>query len=209
MLRPAQRGQQRPPAVDEQHLLTGAPGLVALADRAGDRQRQQHARGQPGHPETPQAGTVGDDELADLDDASQPTPAPSTSTMTSGAVARQISGGCISGGRFGGGGHQLLTPTASAAVAAVVRPQLGAGHPWPEVLPSTRWGRPGPPTVYTQVRPEAVVELVVDTAVEHHRWRHPARFVRLRPDLDADDIVPHVPQDPRAKDVGNERRWSG
>ena len=76
------------------------------------------------------------------------------------------------------------------AVAAVLAPHMGAGHPWPDTLPSTRWGRPGPPTVYTQVRPELVVELVVDTAVEQHRWRHPARFVRLRPDLDPADLMP-------------------
>jgi hypothetical protein len=79
-----------------------------------------------------------------------------------------------------------LAPAASAAIAAVLTPQLGPGHPWPEVLPATRWGRPGPPTVYTQVCPAVVVELVVDTAVEQHRWRHPARFApgdraRIRP----------------------------
>jgi hypothetical protein len=29
----------------------------------------------------------------------------------------------------------------------------------------------------------AVVELDVDTAFEHHRWRHPTRFVRVRAEL--------------------------
>jgi hypothetical protein len=38
-------GQQRPPGVDEQHLLAGASCLVPPADPASDRQRQQHARG--------------------------------------------------------------------------------------------------------------------------------------------------------------------
>jgi hypothetical protein len=51
------------------------------------------------------------------------------------------------------------TPTAAAAVAAVLTPQIGPGHPWPEVLPTTHWGRPGPPSVYMQVRPELVVEV--------------------------------------------------
>lgn len=83
-----------------------------------------------------------------------------------------------------------LTPAAAAAVAEALTPHVGPGHPWPDVLPSNRWGRPGPPTVYTQVRPEVVVELVVDTAVEQHRWRHPARFVRVRPDLHAADLAP-------------------
>ena len=81
-----------------------------------------------------------------------------------------------------------LTLAGRAAVAAVLRPHGGAGHPWPNPLPSTRWGRPGPPTTYTPVTPEVVVELTVDTAVEHHRWRHPAHFVR--PDLRCADLTP-------------------
>jgi hypothetical protein len=40
------------------------------------------------------------------------------------------------------------------------------------------------------VRPEVVVELVVDPAVDGSRWRHPATFVRLRPDLRPDDLRP-------------------
>ena len=102
-----------------------------------------------------------------------------------------------------------LTPTASAALAAALVPQIGAGHPWPEVLPSTRWGRPGPPTVYTQVRPEVVVEVVVDTAVEQYRWRHPARFVRLRPDLRIADLMPPSPQQVSADEEERERRSFG
>ena len=38
-----------------------------------------------------------------------------------------------------------LTLAGRAAVAAVLRPHGGAGHPWPNPLPSTRWGRPGRP----------------------------------------------------------------
>jgi hypothetical protein len=74
-----------------------------------------------------------------------------------------------------------LTPARREAVAALLAPQPGAGHPWPNPLPSTRWGRPGPPTIFTPVAPGVVVELTVDTAVEHHRWRHPAHFIRTRP----------------------------
>jgi ATP-dependent DNA ligase len=99
-----------------------------------------------------------------------------------------------------------LTATAGAAVAAVLEPAAGPTHPWPEVLPATRWGRPGPPTAYRQVRPSTVVEVRVDTAVEQHRWRHPAHFLRLRPDLRADDLVPRA-SDTSAGDAG--RRASG
>ena len=31
--------------------------------------------------------------------------------------------------------------------------RTGPGHPWPNPLPSTRWGRPGTPTAYTPVAP--------------------------------------------------------
>jgi ATP-dependent DNA ligase len=83
-----------------------------------------------------------------------------------------------------------LAPAGRGAVAALLHPHTGSAHPWPNPLPSTRWGRPGPPTLYTPVRPGVVVELTVDTAIEHHRWRHPAHFVRTRPDLRIDDLTP-------------------
>jgi hypothetical protein len=60
----------------------------------------------------------------------------------------------------------------------------------------------------SQVRPEAVDEVVVDTAVEQHRWRHPARFVRLRPDLTAGDLAP-APPSRSAVHNDAERRSSG
>ena len=84
-----------------------------------------------------------------------------------------------------------LTPTLAATVGAALRPHVGPGHPWPELLPRSRWGRgPAEPLAYTQVRPEVVVELVVDPAVDGPRWRHPATLVRLRPDLHPTDLTP-------------------
>jgi ATP-dependent DNA ligase len=83
-----------------------------------------------------------------------------------------------------------LRPAGQAAVVALLRPHTGSGHPWPNPMPSTRWGRPGPPTRFTPVRTQLVVELTVDTAVEHRRWRHPAHYVRVRPDLRPDDLTP-------------------
>jgi hypothetical protein len=65
----------------------------------------------------------------------------------------------------------------------------GGTHPWPEVIPSSRFGqRPSKPVDYTRVLPSLVVELDVDMAFEQHRWRHAARLVRLRRDLAADDL---------------------
>jgi hypothetical protein len=59
----------------------------------------------------------------------------------------------------------------------------------PEVIPSSRFGqRPGQPVEYTRVVPSLVVELDVDTAFEHHCWRHAARLVRVRRDLGINDL---------------------
>jgi hypothetical protein len=41
---------------------------------------------------------------------------------------------------------------------------------------------------YVRVRPDTVAEISVDVATEQGRWRHPARYRRLRPDLVPDDV---------------------
>jgi ATP-dependent DNA ligase len=82
----------------------------------------------------------------------------------------------------------ILSRAACTQLAAVLR-LPSAPHPWPATLPSSRFGQlPSEPVFYTQVRPSLVVELDVDTAYEQHRWRHPARFRRLRPDLRLVDL---------------------
>ena len=61
---------------------------------------------------------------------------------------------------------------------------VGGAHPWPKVIPSSRFGqRPSKPVDYTRVVPSLVVELDVDMAFEQYRWRHAARLVRVRRDL--------------------------
>jgi hypothetical protein len=50
--------------------------------------------------------------------------------------------------------------------------------------------------VYTRVHPDVVAELSVDPAADGHRWRHPVRLVRLRPDAHADDLNLAVPSAP-------------
>jgi hypothetical protein len=47
---------------------------------------------------------------------------------------------------------------------------------------------PAGPLDYRPVVPDAVVEVRVDSAYEHTRWRHPVRFVRLRTDLAVFDV---------------------
>ena len=58
----------------------------------------------------------------------------------------------------------------------------GDDHPWPNVIPSARFGRrTSEPIEYVQVRPKVVVELDVDAAYEQDQWRHAVRFVRGAP----------------------------
>ncbi|MCE3556307.1 hypothetical protein LWC33_33305 [Pseudonocardia sp. RS11V-5] len=99
-------------------------------------------------------------------------------------------------GRYGAHGRLRVagrTTPLSAATRAHLQGVLAAPageHPWPEVLPSARFGqRPSEPVAYVQVAPSVVVELEVDTAFEQGRWRHPARFMRSRLDLHPEEIT--------------------
>jgi hypothetical protein len=80
-----------------------------------------------------------------------------------------------------------------AELGAVLRP-AGPAHPWPPVLPPSRFGDAAP-VEYTRVEPAVVVDLAVDSAVDVVRgrplWRHPARFVRVRAELRPTDLSPH------------------
>ncbi len=87
------------------------------------------------------------------------------------------------------GRTRLLSPAARAELAALLTP-AAAGHPWPPAIPSSWFGQlPSKPIDYRPVLPDRVVELDVDTAFERHRWRHGARFVRIRPDLQPADLL--------------------
>jgi hypothetical protein len=61
-------------------------------------------------------------------------------------------------------------------------------HSWPERLPAHSWGALC--TAYTRVRPDFVVEVSADLALDGLRWRHPTRFIRLRADLQPHDLAP-------------------
>ncbi|MFR9802545.1 RNA ligase family protein [Pseudonocardia sp. RS010] len=98
-------------------------------------------------------------------------------------------------GRFNQRGRLRVAgrTTALDASARLRLPSLLAAasneHPWPDVIPSARFGqRPSEPIEYVRVRPEVVVELDVDAAYEQERWRHPVRFVRIRAELHPEDL---------------------
>jgi hypothetical protein len=76
----------------------------------------------------------------------------------------------------------LRSPTAGRLGARLEE----QAHGWPERLPAHSWSAPR--TAYTRVRPNLVVEVSADLALDGLRWRHPVRFIRARDDLQAGDL---------------------
>jgi hypothetical protein len=75
---------------------------------------------------------------------------------------------------------------AHAASARIGEQLESDDHEWPDELPAHRWGAPR--TAYTRVRPDVVVEVSADLALDGLRWRHPVRLLRVHSDLRAADL---------------------
>jgi ATP-dependent DNA ligase len=82
-----------------------------------------------------------------------------------------------------------LSPRQATELGAVLRP-AAAGHPWPERIGTGRFGGGKLSVPLTRVDPVLVVEVSADTALQAGVFRHPLRFVRVRPDLEPDDLPP-------------------
>ncbi len=82
-----------------------------------------------------------------------------------------------------------LSPAQSAELAAVLTP-AGEEHPWPERIGTGRFGGGRLSVALTRVEPLAVVEVSADAALTAGVFRHPLRFVRVRPDLHPGDVPP-------------------
>jgi ATP-dependent DNA ligase len=82
-----------------------------------------------------------------------------------------------------------LSPAQSAELAAVLTP-AGEEHPWPERIGTGRFGGGRLSVPLTRVKPEVVVEVSADAALQAGVFRHPVRFVRVRPDLVPGDLAP-------------------
>jgi ATP-dependent DNA ligase len=82
-----------------------------------------------------------------------------------------------------------LSPAQSAELAAVLTP-ADAGHPWPERIGTGAFGGGRLSVALTRVQPTAVVEVSADAALQAGVFRHPLRFVRVRPDLRPADVPP-------------------
>jgi ATP-dependent DNA ligase len=82
-----------------------------------------------------------------------------------------------------------LSPAQSAELAAVLTP-AGDDHPWPDRIGTGRFGGGRLSVPLTRVAPDVVVEVSADAALQAGVFRHPLRYVRVRPDLHAGDLPP-------------------
>jgi len=98
-------------------------------------------------------------------------------------------------GRYRGGELVLvgrtgpLDPRQSAEVAAALDP-AGADHPWPDRVGTGRFGGGRLSVPLTRVAPTVVAEVSADAALTAGVFRHPLRYLRLRPDLSPADVEP-------------------
>jgi ATP-dependent DNA ligase len=82
-----------------------------------------------------------------------------------------------------------LSPRQAAELAAVLTP-ADDDHPWPDRIGTGRFGGGRLSVPLTRVAPEIVVEVSADAALQAGVFRHPLRYVRLRPDLRPEDVPP-------------------
>ncbi|GAA1531048.1 ATP-dependent DNA ligase [Kribbella lupini] len=68
-----------------------------------------------------------------------------------------------------------LTDAQSAELAAVLRPAR-RNHPWPDEISSQRWAGRDSKKPLTKTRPDDVVEVSADAAIQASQWRHPLRY---------------------------------
>ncbi|WP_350275072.1 hypothetical protein [Kribbella sp. HUAS MG21] len=73
--------------------------------------------------------------------------------------------------------------------AAVLTP-AGPDRPWTDEITAYRWAGPCAKKPLAKVAPTVVVEVTADAATQAGQARHGMRYVRLRPDLAADDLAP-------------------
>ena len=82
-----------------------------------------------------------------------------------------------------------LSPRQAEELAAVLTP-AGPDHPWPDRIGTGRFGGGRLSVPLTRIEPELVVEVSADAALQAGVFRHPLRFVRVRPDLVPGDLPP-------------------
>jgi ATP-dependent DNA ligase len=88
------------------------------------------------------------------------------------------------------GGTAPLNDAQRGELAPLLRP-ADDDHPWPSELPRGRTGGfSGGKISVALVVPDVVVEVSADTAFEYGKWRHLTQYVRVRADLEPEDVRP-------------------
>ena len=82
-----------------------------------------------------------------------------------------------------------LAPRQADELAQVLVP-AGPDHPWPDRIGTGRFGGGRLSVPLTKVEPSVVVEVSADAALQAGVFRHPLRYVRVRPDLRPEDLPP-------------------
>ena len=84
------------------------------------------------------------------------------------------------------GRSSLLNAGQAEEVRAVIDPADVEDHPWPARISGFLGGNP---VDLARVDPTVVVEVAADSALQFGRYRHALRFVRVRPDVDVDEVA--------------------
>jgi ATP-dependent DNA ligase len=101
------------------------------------------------------------------------------------AHPREVIVGLARDGELNIVGHStVLSKAAAAELAGVIAPPRG-DHPWPTRIAGNRWRSKA--TELTLIEP-IVIEVSADTARDNDVFRHPVRFVRVRPELAPTDL---------------------
>jgi ATP-dependent DNA ligase len=80
-----------------------------------------------------------------------------------------------------------LSPAQAKELAEALTP-AGPEHPWPDRIGTGRFGGGRLSVPLTKVTPAVVVEVSADAALQAGVFRHPMRFLRVRPDLHPEDL---------------------
>jgi ATP-dependent DNA ligase len=80
-----------------------------------------------------------------------------------------------------------LSPAQSVELGAVLTP-ADDDHPWPTRIGTGAFGGGRLSVPLTRVVPDVVVEISADAALQAGVFRHPLRYVRVRPDLRPEDL---------------------
>jgi ATP-dependent DNA ligase len=117
----------------------------------------------------------------------------STEVVAGGVIGTLERPSQLVAGRYRDGGLVVvgrtspLSPAQAAELAAVLRP-AGPDHPWPDRIGTGAFGGGRLSVPLTRVAPEVVVEVSADAALQAGVFRHPLRYVRVRPDLSPGDV---------------------